>query len=80
MINLNKPELVTTSPDSTCPGDGVFCPAACVLLLELGETMDIGLEVGADVEAIEFRFDETDDVGFTGTSVTKEAAETDSNG
>ena len=79
MINLNKPELAT-STDSTCPGDGVFCPTACVSLREVTETSDIGLEVGADVESIESRFDETDAFDFTGTSIPKETVEADLTG
>ena len=76
MINLNKPELAT-STDSTCFGDGLFCPAACVSLLELDKTLDICLEVGADVESFESRFEETDAGDVTGTSFPKETVEAD---
>ena len=77
MNNLNKPELATAcveaSPDSAWSSVDVFCPATCVSLPEVDETMEIGLEEGSDSVATESSLDETAVVDFLGTSVPKEA-------
>ena len=84
MNNLNKPELATAcveaSADSACPTVDVSCPAASVSLLEMCETMEIGLKEGSDSVATESALGETAVVDFIGTSVPKEAVKDGSNG